>query len=305
MESRGALSFLKTSPAARTEIAGFELVRELLLLGPMRRSLLFLVVGLALAFGVNCGSVTSDGSGTGGAGGDAAKGGTGGGGTTGGGGSGGAHATGGSGGNPSTGGTGGAQATGGAGGNPSTGGTGGGSGGHAGAGGTSGTGGSAGQGGHPGTGGGGTGTGGHAGGGGTGSGGHAGAGGTSGTGGSAGQGGHSADGGVTCAELASEYQAAFPAAEACTPATANQCQTLMPLSLNTCSNTCQHYVTDATTLTAIRAQWTDQGCGATPVLCPAIAILCVNPGTAGYCVATDGAAPGGVCGLAVATPALF
>jgi hypothetical protein len=266
----------------------------------MRRSLLTLVVGLALAFGVNCGSVTSDGSGsggsggahaTGGAGSDHATGGTGGANATGG--TGGAHATGGAGGDHATGGSGGAHATGGSGGGEA------GSGGHGGTGGNAG--GSTGTGGHAGAGG----TGGHAGSGGggsTGTGGHAGGGGSTGTGG---QGGHSADGGVTCAELASEYQAALPAAEACAPNTANQCQTLMPLSLNNCSSTCQHYVTDATTLIAIRAQWTDQGCGSTPVLCPDLAVLCLNPGTAGYCVATDGAAPGGVCGLAVATPALF
>jgi hypothetical protein len=255
----------------------------------MRRSLLFSVVGLTLAFGINCGSVTSDGSGTGGSGGEAAKGGSDGGGATGGGGSGGggsggAHATGGTGGDHATGGAGGAQATGGGGGNQSTGGAGGG--------GNAGAGGRAGNGGHPGTGGGG----------GTGTGGHAGSGGTSGTGGSA---GHSADGGVTCAELASEYQAALPAAEACTPGTANQCQTLVPLALNICSNACKHYVTDATTLNAIQAQWTGQGCDQPTalVVCPAIAIACISPGTSGYCVATVGAAPGGVCGLAVATPA--
>jgi hypothetical protein len=260
----------------------------------MRRSLLFSVVGLTLAFGINCGSVTSDGSGTGGSGGEAAKGGSGGGGATGGGGSGGggsggAHATGGTGGDHATGGAGGAQATGGGGGNQSTGGAGGGA---AGSGGNAGAGGRAGNGGHPGTGGGG----------GTGTGGHAGGGGTSGTGGSA---GHSADGGVTCAELASEYQAALPAAEACTPGTANQCQTLVPLALNICSNPCKHYVTDATTLNAIQAQWTGQGCAQPTALvfCPAIAIACISPGTSGYCVATVGAAPGGVCGLAVATPA--
>ena len=73
--------------------------------------------------------------------------------------------------------------------------------------------------------GGGAGSGGHAGGGGTATGGH----------GGGGQGGQSVDSGVTCAELANEYSAALPAAEACTPGAANQCQQLVPLTLSICS----------------------------------------------------------------------
>lgn len=181
----------------------------------------------------------------------------------------------------------------------------------------SGTGGSGGTGGgqsggsgQPGTGG--NGGGGHAsggvGGGGAGGGGHAGAGGSSGAGGKAatgghgggGQGGQTVDSGVSCAELASEYSAALPAAEACTPGAANQCQQLVPLSLGICAG-CEHYVTDATTLNALRTQWTNQGCNLTTALivCPAVA--CISPGTAGDCVAVDGSA-NGVCGYGVATP---
>jgi len=263
----------------------------------MRRTSLCLLVGLALAFEVNCGSVSGDGSGTGGTGGGQSGGsgqtGTGG---SGGGGTAGAHGgSGGQGGDVATTGGAGGHATGGAGGHAT-----GGVGGHA----------TGGVGGHATGGGGGHATGGAAGGG-AGGGGHAGAGagGSSGAGGKAatgghgggGQGGQTADSGVSCAELASEYSAALPAAEACTPGAANQCQQLVPLSLSICTG-CEHYVTDATTLNALRTQWTNQGCNLTTALivCPAIA--CISPGTAGDCVAVDGSA-NGVCGYGVATPA--
>jgi hypothetical protein len=116
-----------------------------------------------------------------------------------------------------------------------------------------------------------------------------------------GSGGQAGDGGVSCAELANEYSAALPAAEACTSGAANQCQQLVPLSLSICTG-CEHYVTDATTLNALRTQWTNQGCNLTTALivCPAIA--CINPGTAGDCVAVDGSA-NGICGFGIATPA--
>ena len=265
------------------------LVRELLLPTAMRRASLCLLVGLVLAFEINCGSVTSDGSGMGGSVG------------TGGGHSGGSYQTG-------TGGSGGGNA-----------GTHGGSGGQAGAGAISGSGGqggnvaatggaggdhaSGGAGGHASGGGGGHATGGAAGSG-AGTGGHAGTGGSA-TGGhgGGGQGGQTVDSGVSCAELATEYSAAFPAAEACTPGAANQCQQLVPITLGICTG-CEHYVTDATTLNAIHTQWTNQGCNLTTALivCPAIA--CVNPGTAGACVGTDGS-PNGICGLGITqlTPA--
>ena len=253
----------------------------------MRRASLGLLVGLVLAFEVGCGSVTSDGTGSGGTGGgqsggsyQTGTGGTGGGnaGTHGGsGGQAGAGATSGSGGQGGD-----VVATGGAGGNHASGGAGG----HA----------SGGGGGHASGGGGGHASGGAAGGG-AGGGGHAGGGGSSATGGhgGGGQGGQTVDSGVTCAELANEYSAALPAAEACTPGAANQCQQLVPLSLSICTG-CQHYVTDATTLNALRTQWTNQGCNLTTALivCPAIA--CVNPGTAGACAGTDGS-PNGICGL--------
>ena len=266
----------------------------------MRRTSLCLLVGLVLAFEINCGSVTGDGSGTGGSGGTGGgqSGGSGQPGTGGSGGSdtGGTHGgSGGQGGDvAATGGAGGDHASGGAGGHAS-----GGAGGHAsgGAGGHA----SGGAAGHATGGGGGHATGGAAGSG-AGSGGHAGGGGSA-TGGhgSGGQGGQTVDSGVTCAELATEYSAAVPAAEACTPGAANQCQQLVPLSLSICTG-CQHYVTDATTLNALRTQWTNQGCNLTTALivCPAIA--CINPGTAGDCIAVDGSA-NGVCGIGIATPA--
>jgi hypothetical protein len=243
---------------------------------------------LALVFEINCGSVTGDGSGSGGSGGTGG-GQSGGSGQTGNGGSGGGNAGthGGSGGQAGAGATSGSggqggdiAATGGAGGDHASGGAGGhasgGAGGHA----------SGGGGGHA-TGGGG----GHAGGGGSSTGGH----------GGGGQGGQAVDSGVSCSELVSEYSAALPAAEACTSGAANQCRQLVPLSLSICTG-CEHYVTNATTLNAIRAQWTNQGCNLTTALivCPAIA--CINPGTAGDCVAVDGSA-NGVCGIGIATPA--
>ena len=260
----------------------------------MRRTSLCLLVGLTLAFEINCGSVTSDGSGSGGSGG------------TGGGQSGGTGQTGkgGSGGNAGTHGGSGGQAGAGA-----TSGSGGQGGDVIGSGGAGGSHASGGAGGHASGGGGGHASGGAAGGG-AGGGGHAGsAGGSSGAGGKAatgghgggGQGGQAVDGGVTCAELVNEYSAALPAAEACTSGAANQCQQLVPLSLSICTG-CEHYVTDAKTLNAIRAQWTSQGCNLTTALtvCPAIA--CVNPGTAGACTGVDGS-PNGICGLGITTTA--
>ena len=249
------------------------------------------MVGLALAFEINCGSVSSDGSGTGGSGGgqsggagQTGKGGSGGGGNAGthggSGGQAGAGATSGSGGQggdvAATGGAGGDHASGGSGGHAS-----GGAGGHA----------SGGGGGHAtgGAAGGGAGNGGHAGGGGSATGGH----------GGGGQGGQSVDSGVSCAELANEYSAALPAAEACTAGAANQCQQLVSISLSVCTG-CQHYVTNATTLNALRTQWTNQGCDQPTgtVICPLAAVLCINPGTAGACAGTDGS-PNGICGLGI------
>src|SRR5450631_806934 len=268
------------------------LVRELLLLPGMQRISLGLLVGLAVAFQINCGSVTGDGSGSGGTGGgqsggsdQTGKGGTGGGnaGTHGGsGGQAGAGATSGSGGQGGdvigSGGAGGKHASGGAGGHAS-----GGAGGHA-------SGGAAG---------GGAGAGGPAG-----SAGGGGAGGKAATGGhgGGGHGGQTVDSGVTCAELVHEYSAALPAAEACTSGAANQCQQLVPLTLSICTG-CDHYVTNATTLNAIRAQWTNQGCDQVgTTVCPLAAVLYINPGTAGACAGADGS-PNGICGLGITTAA--
>ena len=261
----------------------------------MPRTSLWLLVGLALAFEINCGSVSSDGSGTGGSAGTGG-GQSGGAGQTGKGGSGGsgnAGTHGGSGGQAGAGATTGSggqggdvAATGGAGGDHASGG----SGGHA----------SGGAGGHASGGGGGHATGGAAGGG-AGNGGHAGGTGGAATGGhgGGGQGGQSVDSGVSCAELANEYSAALPAAEACTAGAANQCQQLVSISLSVCTG-CQHYVTNATTLNAIRTQWTNQGCDQPTgtIVCPLAAVLCINPGTAGACAGTDGS-PNGICGLGI------
>ena len=74
----------------------------------------------------------------------------------------------------------------------------------------------------------------------------------------------------------------------------------MTISLSVCSS-CQHYVTDATTLNAIRTQWTNQGCDQATgtIVCPlAAAVLCINPGTAGACAGVDGS-PNGICGLGI------
>ncbi|HLK93780.1 MAG TPA: hypothetical protein VKZ18_28065 [Polyangia bacterium] len=235
--------------------------------------------GLALVFGANCGSVMGNG-GTGGSGGS---------------GTGGDHATGGTGGHATGGDAGGSAGTG-TGGDHASGGTGGSATGGSGGGGTGGDHATGGAGGHA-TGGSGTGgdhatggTGGHATGGAGGNstggaGGHA-------TGGAGGGGGNATGGqggGESCTQLTTDYAAAFLAAAACTPGAPDQCQTLMPSSLS-CG--CSQYVNDATTLKALKQQWTDEQC--VGVVCPLFA--CIAPGTAGNCVATDGAAPGGICG---------
>jgi hypothetical protein len=266
----------------------------------MRGTLLRLAVGLALVFSLGCGSGSSDG--TGGSGGHAGAlggAGTAGGGTNGRGGSGPAG-TNGQGGAIGGAGAGGGQAgVNGGGGHPSAGTDGGG--GHP-------AGGTDGGGGHP-AGGGAGGAAGHPAGGAAG--GHAGSGGATGAGGQGGsaghagggQGGQSVDSGISCADLASEYAAATPAAESCTPGATNQCQTLMPWTLGICTG-CDHYVNDATTLKAIQAQWNAQGCNLSTALiaCPLAAIACINPGSPGNCVATDSAAPGGVCSAGIPTP---
>jgi hypothetical protein len=106
-----------------------------------------------------------------------------------------------------------------------------------------------------------------------------------GTGGAAGTGG--AGGGASCGDLASEYAAALPAAEACDVNAAGTCELSVSSSLSPCFSSCMTYVNDATALNAIKAAWLQQKCNDVPVLCPLIA--CLQP-QGGLCVAGDGGA---------------
>ena len=251
----------------------------------LRRVLLFLTVstsGALLAGGCSADGKAFGGLDAGGGTGDGpGSGGSSVGGSSGGAGSGGVPATGGSRGEGGISGTGGRGEAG----------KGAGSGGHAGTGGSASGGGGAGgrmaQGGSPGTGGNGAGG---AGGKSIGAGGGAGKQGAGGSG-TAGAGGNGAGGqsGLTCDELVAEYAKAVPAARACSPGAANQCMQRATATLTYCTG-CPSYVNDAKELTAIRAQWTAQGC-AVPTVCPAIACVAVVE----TCVATDGGAPGGIC----------
>ena len=83
------------------------------------------------------------------------------------------------------------------------------------------------------------------------------------------------------------------------PARQTSASSSFQITLSSCTG-CQRYVTDATTLNALRAQWTNQGCNQTTIVCPAVS--CLNPGTAGNCSGADGS-PNGICGLNIATPA--
>jgi hypothetical protein len=102
------------------------------------------------------------------------------------------------------------------------------------------------------------------------------------TGGATG-GGH---GGASCADLASQYKAAIPAACRCTAGAAAQCAQGVSLQLSVCSSsstTCMVYVNDATTLNAIKSAWVAAGCDdpSLAVACPAITC---QPGPMGPCV---------------------
>ena len=114
-------------------------------------------------------------------------------------------------------------------------------------------------------------------GGGNGGGGHTGAGGVSGT-----------DAGETCQSLSADYAAAFEAARTCSPFLTNvQCDHLASASLQ-CPN-CPVHVNDTTRVDQIRAAFQARtDCPSAP--CPAI--LCVNPGTSGACVANDSGSAG-------------
>ncbi len=125
---------------------------------------------------------------------------------------------------------------------------------------------------------------------GSGSGGHGGVSGTGGSG-SGGSGTGGVDGGPSCGDFEAAYSAALPAARRCDVGGAGQCQALVSGSLSPCAVNCYlTFVNDATALDAIKAAWTDAGCGNVKVLCPAIA--CIQP-TSGVCAAADGG--GGVC----------
>jgi hypothetical protein len=100
--------------------------------------------------------------------------------------------------------------------------------------------------------------------------------------------------GKTCAQLEDDYSQALGAAFACTPGAPNQCQQAVPVSF--CAG-CDLYVNDASSVNAIRAQLTNQGC----IHCEGLE-LCIQTGPWG-CVATDGGGSGGQCEIVPATPA--
>ena len=97
---------------------------------------------------------------------------------------------------------------------------------------------------------------------------------------------------MSCADLASQYIAALPAAQSCDVNAIGQCQQLVngSLPLSICNIGCQMtFVNDATTLNALESAWNQAGCKA-DVMCPNIA--CAPPSNGG-CVAADGG--GGIC----------
>ncbi|HLK89716.1 MAG TPA: hypothetical protein VKZ18_07475 [Polyangia bacterium] len=120
-----------------------------------------------------------------------------------------------------------------------------------------------------------------------------GTGGTTGAGGATGQGGSggsTADGGVaSCSQLASEYTAVLEGAKSCTSGVAEQCTQLVPAGLSPCPP-CPVFVNDRGVLDAIRQAWTTAGCGNVAVSCPQIA--CPAPKGAA-CLPSD--AGGAVC----------
>ena len=140
-------------------------------------------------------------------------------------------------------------------------------------------------------------TGGQIGTGGSATGGQVGTGGDKGTGGSAtggqtGTGGNKGTGGQTCQQLAMDYVNALPAAKDCTYGVTGQCKQLVASSL-TCG--CQVYVNDATTLNAIKAQYTSQGCGGPicNIACVAGPASCTLPVTTPRGPGSVGAGTGG------------
>jgi hypothetical protein len=92
--------------------------------------------------------------------------------------------------------------------------------------------------------------------------------------------------GASCQQLQDQYSNAYPAALACDPGAANQCQQFVKSGPN-CD--CEGAVQDPTALDAIRAQMIAQGCvPQNASVCPPCAPL--GPAS---CVANDGGA--GTC----------
>jgi Kazal-type serine protease inhibitor domain len=123
--------------------------------------------------------------------------------------------------------------------------------------------------------------------------------GTGGHGGNGGTGGAGGMSGASCSDLANQYQAALPEAEACDTNASGQCQQSVSTSLSPCNTGCTIYVTDTSTLNAIQASWVQEGCDDVQVACPAIA--CRQPNGSG-CVAGDGG--GGRCQSITVEPSL-
>ena len=80
----------------------------------------------------------------------------------------------------------------------------------------------------------------------------------------------------SCSDLATQYEAALPAAETCTASADGQCAQPVDESLSVCGG-CLTRVNDATMLNAIRARWTAVGCDNPKVKPPCAASSCVSP----------------------------
>ena len=98
-------------------------------------------------------------------------------------------------------------------------------------------------------------------------------------------GGGAIGGQQTCQQLKDEYSQAYPAALACDPGAANQCQE-QAKSASSCN--CDNTVEDATQLDAIVDRMTALGC--IPQNAPSCPCAYLGPAT---CVASDGG--GGTC----------
>lgn len=101
-------------------------------------------------------------------------------------------------------------------------------------------------------------------------------------------GGSSLGSGESCQQLMDAYDNAYPAALACTPGAANQCQQQSPPLTCSCTSTVQ----DATQLNAIAVQLHAQGC------IPAQALACPCAAQPGPITCLPADAVGGVCAAA-------